>query len=223
MRPYKHIAFDFDGVIADSAGVCADEINRLRQHFPEIPEVHTQDDFAFIYPGPLRTSLRRFGLSDSRVGDFFDRHSARMMCRAKELKPFKQVVKTLAGIDPDRFTIVTSSYSTTVREALSRCILDGAVEKISILGRELRMKKSEKFRRIVSDKVIKSSELLKIGDMVSDVLYASDAGIDCAVVGWGYHPLSYLRAFGAKHYLKTPQELDTLIRENLYNGGTYVH
>ena len=85
MIKYKHIAFDFDGVVADSAGICAEEINRLRQRYPEIPEVTTQEDFAYIYPGPLRTSLRRFGLTEKMVGEFFDHHSARMMCRAREL------------------------------------------------------------------------------------------------------------------------------------------
>lgn len=59
--------------------------------------------------------------------------------------------------------------------------------------------------------------------MVSDILYASDTGIDCAVVGWGYHPLSYLRAFDAKHYLRSPHDLKALIQNNLYNGGNYVH
>lgn len=223
MTRYRHVAFDFDGVVADSAAVCADEINRLRQHFPTIPEVHSQDDFAFIYPGPLRTSLRRFGLSDTGVSDFFDRHSARMLSRARELKPFVSVAKILADIDPASFTIVTSSYSATVRDVLSRSLPSGSVDKISILGRELKMKKSEKFKHIMTEKDLRPAQLLKIGDMVSDVLYAADAGIDCAAVGWGYHPLRYLKAFDARHFVSSPGDLRKLLNDHLETGGTYVH
>lgn len=212
MKTYKHLAFDFDGVLADSAAICADEINRLRKHYPEIPSVHSQEDFAFIYPGPLRTSLRRFGLSDRKVGDFFDRHSARMMLRSREIEPFESVAKMLSEIDPDHFTIVTSSYSATVRNVLSRCIPNRLMENISILGRELKMKKSDKFREIMLTKNVNSTDILKVGDMVSDVLYATDAGIDCAVVGWGYHPLRYLKAFDAQHFLASPRDLKELIR-----------
>ena len=223
MTRYEHVAFDFDGVVADSAAVCADEINRLRQHFPTIPEVHDQDDFAFIYPGPLRTSLRRFGLSDMGVSDFFDRHSARMMSRARELKPFVPVARILADMDPARFTIVTSSYSATVRNVLSRSMPSGSMDDISILGRELKMKKSAKFECIMTEKDLRPVQLLKIGDMVSDVLYAADAGIDCAVVGCGYHPLRYLKAFDAKHFLETPSNLRNLLNEHVMIGGSYDH
>ncbi|WP_299742542.1 HAD hydrolase-like protein [uncultured Tateyamaria sp.] len=222
MARYEHVAFDFDGVVADSAAVCADEINRLRAHFPTIPEVHNQDDFAFIYPGPLRTSLRRFGLSDESVRDFFDRHSARMMSRARELKPFVPVAKTLADMDPARFTIVTSSYSATVRDVLSRSMPGVSVDEISILGRELKMKKSAKFQRIMTENNLRPAQLLKIGDMVSDVLYAADAGIDCAAVGWGYHPLRYLKAFDARHFVSSPNELRNLLRKYATIGETYV-
>ena len=223
MTRYVHVAFDFDGVVADSAAVCAEEINRLRLHFPTIPEVHSQDDFALIYPGPLRTSLRRFGLSDRCVSDFFDRHSARMMTRARELKPFMPVAKILADMDPARFTIVTSSYSATVRDVLSRSMPIETVDEISILGRELKMKKSAKFKRIMTEKHLRPAELLKIGDMVSDVLYAADAGIDCATVGWGYHPLSYLRAFDARYFLSSPDDLRKLLGNNVETRGTHVH
>lgn len=120
MAIYKHIAFDFDGVVADSADVCADEINRLRQRFPEIPTIQTQEDFAYIYPGPLRTSLRRFGLSQKQVSEFFDQHSARMASRAHEIKPFEEVVKILSKINSNQFTIVTSAYSSAVRCILSK-------------------------------------------------------------------------------------------------------
>ncbi|MEJ8560020.1 HAD hydrolase-like protein [Yoonia sp. GPGPB17] len=222
MARYEHVAFDFDGVVADSAAVCADEINRLRAHFPTIPEVHSQDDFAFIYPGPLRTSLRRFGLSDKGVSDFFDRHSARMMSRARELKPFVPVAKILGEMDPTRFTIVTSSYSATVRDVLSRSIPGGSVDDISILGRELKMKKSAKFQRIMTENNLRPAQLLKIGDMVSDVLYAADAGIDCAAVGWGYHPLRYLKAFDARHFVSSPNDLRNLLRKHAKIGEPYV-
>ena len=59
----------------------------------------------------------------------------------------------------------------------------GSMDDISILGRELKMKKSAKFECIMTEKDLRPVQLLKIGDMVSDVLYAADAGIDCAVVG----------------------------------------
>lgn len=145
------------------------------------------------------------------------------MSRARELKPFVPVAKILADMDPARFIIVTSSYSATVRDVLSRSMPGRSVDEVSILDRDLKMKKSAKFQRIMTENNLRPAQLLKIGDMVSDVLYAADAGIDCAAVGWGYHPLRYLKAFDARHFLSSPSDLQRLLNDNLHTGGAHVH
>jgi phosphoglycolate phosphatase-like HAD superfamily hydrolase len=175
----------------------------------------------YLYPGPLRTSLRRFGLTDERVRTFFDRHSARMMERAGEISPFEEVVRIIKKLNVTDYTVVTSSYSETVKNVLSTVMDSAEVNRVSIMGRELKMKKSLKFKEILKETCGEKTRLVKIGDMVSDILYANDVGIDCAVVGWGYHPMEYLRAFDAMHYIERPIDLDRFVSLNLVNGERY--
>ena len=68
----------------------------------------------------------------------------------------------------------------------------GSVDEISILGRELKMKKSAKFQRIMTENNLRPAQLLKIGDMVSDVLYATWR----APIGWSGLIVSASWAFG---------------------------
>ncbi len=169
------------------------------------------DDLVHIFPGPLRASLRRFGLDDVQSQRFFDLHSAAMRGRADDVHLFAPVADILLELPFNRRAIVTSAYSEAVRSVLKRCRF-GSVE-VQVFGRELHLPKSEKFRRMAKDNDIALDAVVKIGDMVSDILYARDAGISMWAVGWGYHPLSYLAAFGPDECFETPSQLRARIME----------
>jgi phosphoglycolate phosphatase-like HAD superfamily hydrolase len=209
---YKHFIFDFDGVISDSFEISCEEINRIAsENFPSIPHASTKEDVVYIYSGPLKTSLRRFGLKDDAASDFFDRHSAAMQKRAKEINPFAAVIDIIAETIPGKSSIVTSSYSQAVKTILSKSTnyTDSLFQ--FICGREQKLTKTKKINNILQAMNLSHNQALHIVDMASDVLYSREVPISCCVVGWGYHPISYLKVFEPTYAVNTPQELKDLI------------
>jgi phosphoglycolate phosphatase-like HAD superfamily hydrolase len=213
---FQHIIFDFDGVISNSFQAACEEINFIVQEcYPMLPLVYTQDDLAFMYSGPLKTSLRRFGLTDSQAEDFFNRHSAAMQRRSASTQSFNDVVQGIAELLPGRCSIVTSSYSDAVRNILKKSPDYSEKMFLHISGRELKQSKAAKIDAILSAVGIPAQKALHVVDMVSDILYSRTVPISCCAVGWGYHPMSYLRVFDPEFWVETPDELFKLLSQNI--------
>ena len=208
---YRIMFFDFDGVISDSLNICMEEINNLSmQMFPQIPAVHSKDDMVVVYGERLRDSLKRFGLSDGQSRLFFDLHSKAMARRKSEIYPFEKMVRTLSDI-PLRKVIVTSSYSTAVYEILSKCYHFREDSFQMVLGREVKLNKSQKIRKAIQFFEATYEEALYLGDLVSDIIYCRDIPIDIAAVGYGYHPPEYLQRFHPTFLLKSEDEVESFL------------
>jgi beta-phosphoglucomutase-like phosphatase (HAD superfamily) len=211
MKAYSLLFLDFDGVISDSMRICMEEINLLREKFPGIPEVRTQEDMASVYSVELRHSLRRFGLNDKETSDFFDQHSKAMNQRATEVEPFHKVVQALALCSLPK-VIITSSYSEAVYTILRKCkgFQDDFVQ--GVYGREQHKTKTEKIRHALELFCAGITEVLYVGDLVSDILYCRDVPVDVACVGYGYHPVSYLKKFSPSCIIETQEDFVIFLR-----------
>lgn len=210
---FGHIILDFDGVIADSLAAACDEVNAIAaRHYPAIPRVAAAEDMAMLYCGPLKTSLRRFGLSDAESQDFFDRHSAAMARRAATVRPFDDVLKIIGALPPGTCSIVTSAYSAAVREILAKSpnYRDGMFR--FICGRELKQPKSRKIADILKAVDVPAGSALHVGDTVSDLIYSRSISIPFCAVGWGYHPLPYLMAFDPDFAVGSAEEFEQLLK-----------
>lgn len=208
-----HIILDFDGVLSDSLSAACEEMNAIAvQHYPTIPSATSAEDMARIYCGPLKTSLRRFGLTDAESQDFFDRHSAAMQARASTIMPFNDVLRAIGSISWHGCSIVTSSYSTAVREILCKSpyYTEGMFRFIS--GRELKQPKAKKIADILDAVGVPACCALHVGDTVSDLIYSRSVSIPFCAVGWGYHPLLYLLAFGPDYAVASAEEFRLLLR-----------
>lgn len=212
--PFRHIILDFDGVLSDSLAVACEELNAISaQYYPAIPKAESPEDMSRVYCGPLQTSLRRFGLSDAETRDVFDRHSAAMQARASTVRPFDDVIRVIAELPWQTCSIVTSSYSDAVRQILAKSSSyeEGMFRFIS--GRELHQPKSRKITNILDAVGISSTHALHVGDTVSDLIYSRSVPIPFCAVGWGYHPLSYLQAFGPDFAVASASELWRLVTD----------
>jgi phosphoglycolate phosphatase-like HAD superfamily hydrolase len=206
--------FDFDGVISNSFEIARQEINRLAQtRFPQLPYVESHDDMARLYPGPLKTSLRRFSLTDEESKMFFDMHSQAMVERAEEISAFDEVLEVITHCAAGRSSIVTSAYSQAVRAILSKSKHYRENTFISIMGRELCLPKSQKIAGLLRTTSIGAKSALHFGDMVSDLLYSREVQIPFCAVGWGYHPITYLKCFNPEFSVRSSEELRHLIHK----------
>ncbi len=211
---YKHILFDVDGVLLDSFEAAIANINLLRQRsFGDLPQVATKNDLSILFSGPLRTSLRRFGLDDFRAKDFFDAHSS-LMNDVNHSKPFLTIVEYIKNNLGGKCSIVSSAYYSVIERGIGHH-LDTKLFS-HILGRDDGRKKSEKISFIVDDLGYSLAEVLYVGDMVSDILYCKSIGVDVVCVGYGYHPAEYLSVFSPLHVLPSQADLVNFLNESVY-------
>lgn len=202
------IIFDADGVLIDSLAISCQAFNEIAEkHFPNLPRVTTQEDMAYVYPGPLRTSFRRFGLNDKQISEFFDLHSVSMRNKADQLTPFANVIESIADTVSGRCAIISSSYSETIDRVLKKSIAYKRGMFLNIIGREYRQTKTEKINNLLMSIGQSNSDVIYVGDMVSDILYCREVPIRVAGVGYGYQPSRYLAAFAPDYILPTTQDL----------------
>ncbi|MBU1495164.1 MAG: HAD hydrolase-like protein [Actinobacteria bacterium] len=196
IEPVQHVLLDFDGVLCDSRAAAAEEINALRRSrgWP-LPHIETQDDFALVFSGPLKTSLRRFGMSDDQASEFFTAHSEAMSQRAMSLSPFAKAVRGLSERAPYQCSIVSSAYSDAISAVLGMADIDPEETFAHISGRQEGRSKGKRIADTLHRLDLDPSRVVYVGDLVSDILYSRDIGIRCVAVGYGYHPINYLSVF----------------------------
>lgn len=207
MAGYRHVLFDFDGVLCDSLERAAATFNELRADFPTLPEVATKDDMVRVYGGSLKTCLRNW-LSVAEHQEFFRRHSGHMATLSQELCLFPGVHKLVRDLPRGVASIVTSAYSHHVR-----AVMEGAKPRVNplhfyaIAGHELAATKTEKIVNIVESLNLELRDCVYVGDLESDLLYCRDVPIDMIAVSYGYHPRWHLESLDADYLVDSVTEL----------------
>src|SRR5262245_55537855 len=92
---YRHVLFDFDGVLCDSAALSLRLCQDLRRRdYPELPDMAEVADLDWICAGPPGTWLSRW-LGIERANHFWQYHESLMFDRAGELGLFTPVAELL--------------------------------------------------------------------------------------------------------------------------------
>jgi phosphoglycolate phosphatase len=189
---YRHVFFDFDGVLCDSLAAAMRRFNALRSNFPTLPEVSTRDDMVTVYGGPLRTCLSRW-LTPEQHKEFFDCHSELMSKTSGELMLFPEASDILNSLAPGCASVVTSAYADHVRTVLARASPPVDPERLyAIAGRDAKATKTAKIQALAAQLDIDLDECVYVGDLESDILYCRDVPIDIIAVTYGYHPRWHL-------------------------------
>jgi phosphoglycolate phosphatase-like HAD superfamily hydrolase len=217
---YRHVIFDFDGVLCDSLGAAIEGFASIRnQGFPTLPMVSKKVDMCTVYAGSLSTCLHEW-LSKEDSKRFFDLHSAYMADRCKDLKTFPGIGALLAWLGSA--SIVTSAYSDAVRTVLEN---DPGYRKgciHSIAGRELSQPKTVKIHNILSALHLVPADAVYVGDLESDILYCRDVPIDIISVSYGYHPASHLQRYSPTYLVESVPALHRLLK-NVYQPMEAPH
>ena len=208
----KHIAFDFDGVIADSLRITMRNVNALRSsRFNKIPTVCSHSDMANLYDGTLADCLLKYGYSRNDTKAFFDQHTAWMERDASEIAVFEGVMEILQGLACP-CALISSANEAYISEIISHTeiVLMGFSD---VLGRETPGKKPEKLRLLCKKYHCRSDEVLYIGDMVHDILACREVGVPIIAVGYGFHPGNYIRKHTPNYYVEDVKSLHDFLRD----------
>lgn len=199
-RPYRLVAFDFDGTLADSFPWFARVINdvadryRFRRIAPEETETLRGLDAAGI--------VRHLGIAPWKL-PFISRHMHALAARdIAEIALFPGIPAMLADLHAAGMPLAILSSNTRANVAAvlgpeARYVRDFACG-VSLFG------KAKRLRALVRGAGLAPGAVLYVGDEIRDHDAARAAGCDFAAVAWGYTRIEALRANGPTLVLTRP-------------------
>ena len=211
---YTNILFDLDGTLVDSGeGVlkCAElGLRHCGLPIPSPTEMRT-----FVGP-PLKDSFMRFGCTVEQAEEAIAVYRSRYTTVGKfELFVYPGIEKLLQDLTAAgcKLYVATSKPETVSVEILEHfglapyfdCIAGAALD-------QSRSTKSEVIAYLLQQ-VGNLDGALMVGDTAYDVIGASQHGIPCVGVSWGYGTVESLEASHPAAIVDTPEALLALITE----------
>ncbi|WP_040949318.1 HAD-IA family hydrolase [Gorillibacterium massiliense] len=206
-RAYKHILFDFDGTLVDSAAVVGKAVNELalKYGFGEIKP----EEFNLFQQRSLQESLKALNIPLYRllflgkaVADFKKLYRQRV----KELVFYGDMKRILNLLRKKGYvlSIVTSNSAAAVEEFLHMHRFDGFREVRSAKGL---YGKHQTINRYLIRNRLKREEVLYIGDERRDIDACKKSGIDMMAVAWGRDSMDDLLADRPKYAVVKPSDI----------------
>jgi phosphoglycolate phosphatase-like HAD superfamily hydrolase len=212
MKPTrKVIVFDFDGVLADTAG---DMLGFSQQVCAELgyPCQPTLADLDRLDPMSFDALGRQLGLPEPMIPEYKRLTLEKFASKPEPPEIFTgmaEVVHRAASLGPAG--IVTGNHARLVARFLERYgLVDHIAGVIDVAAPGTR---AEKIRRLAAEIGAPGSQVFVIGDSVSDVRAAREVCARSIAVTWGHQSAARLLALGPDHLVTTPDELYQILAQ----------
>ncbi|MBE0411132.1 MAG: HAD family hydrolase [Anaerolineales bacterium] len=203
------ILFDFDGVLADTL---ADMLRFAQQVCDELGVNHTvvQTDLSELEVMSFATFGRACETPEDLVDEFVRRCTEKFA--EKESPPaifdgLGEVMRKLAG--RHWLAVVTGNTGGNVRAFLEQHGLSGCVR--AVYGVDLPGTKLEKILMAKGQFAAEGEAVFMVGDSLSDIRAAREAGVKTIAVSWGHQSLDKLIEAQPDHVVHSPGELVEII------------
>lgn len=202
------IAFDYDGVIADSLDAVIALFNDIGDKYG-LEDVKTRKEFVKLFDRNFFESLKARGFSEQRLKDLNDDIQNNLKDKAKHIDPFPDIGRVLKELSRDhKLMVVTSNMSYVVREFLKHHEVDH-IEKI--LGADHGESKVKKIGSIISE--YPDSKVYYIGDTAGDIEEGRQAGAVTIAATWGFHDRERLEQVSPDHIVDAPADILDLFQK----------
>lgn len=180
-KKYKHIVFDLDGTLIDSEDLFISTLKESLKHFGL-----TVDDRVYQTFGLSGTDIGRLLEIPADIGRDFAVYWYVLQCRSTE---FSDTKRALASLKEAGYTIgiVSSRDSALATDAIKR---ESFAPYIDIVYES---EKTGKYKpdpapllAYLEDNKLQKTEMIYIGDLITDKECAVSAGVDFAYAGWGW-------------------------------------
>ena len=205
------IIFDFDGVLADTRPFMLQTAGEICAQLGH-PCTPTPADQEALPAMSFDNLGRQLGIPEEQIPEFTRRNLEAFNSHPEPMPAFPgidQIVLQLAR--QFRLGLVTGNGGGVVRKYLAHCGLDGCFEVV--LSLEDPGSRVEKIQRILSTLGNGAGQAYMIGDAVSDIHAARQAGILSVAVSWGHQSLTQLRQAGPDFIVKEPADLLNLLNK----------
>jgi phosphoglycolate phosphatase-like HAD superfamily hydrolase len=199
------VIFDYDGVLADTL----DDLIHFGQEACNqlgVKHVVTKEDLSNLEVMSFATYGRACGVPESLI-DKFVKISLNLFAE-KESPPaifdgLSEVISHLSA--HHKLAIVTTNTSQNVHAFLAKHGLDSLVH--AVYGVDTPGSKAQKIS-IARERFVENEEaVFMIGDALSDVRAAKEAGVSSIVVTWGHQSLETLLRGEPEYVVNSPREL----------------
>lgn len=206
---FKAIIFDFDGVLADTL---ADMLHFATQACQQLglPCQPTQADLEALERMTFADYGRQLGVPEPSLEAFVRLCLERFAARSQPAEIFPglaEVVHQLAQAYP--LAIVTGNTAAAVQAFLERHGLAQAFQVLVDVHQP--GERYEKIGRAAEALGVPVGETLVVGDAVSDIRAAAQAGAKSAAAGWGHQSPEKLQQAGPDYLVLKPTELMRLL------------
>lgn len=213
---YNTVIFDLDGTLLDTLADLAASVNyALRTH--HLPERSITEVRAFLGNGIKRLMLQAVGKEqedDAFLAVFHTFREHYMAHCLDATRPYDGILPTLEAMQQRdvKMAIVSNKLHPAVQELnrhfFARYITTAVGESATVR----RKPNPDAVLAAMQALGSKPEECLYVGDSEVDWLTAQHAGIDCALVLWGFRDEDYLRTLsGVKAFLSKPHDLLMLV------------
>lgn len=200
---YRLALFDFDGVLADSAGWFVEQLPSLAdRHGFRSPDAAEIERLRRL---PTREVVKAMGVSPLRLPAIASDLRKRMAADAERIALFDGVPEMLTSLAQRgvRFAVVSSNSEANVRTVLGPHAK--AVAAFSC-GSAL-FGKAARFSKLLKQLDVPAASACAVGDEVRDIEAARKARIASVAVTWGYGAAEALLQACPDHLTRTPAEV----------------
>ena len=199
------ILFDFDGVLADTL---ADMLRFAQEVCDELGVKHTvvQIDLSELEVMSFATFGRACETPEELVDEFVRRCTRKFAEKKSPPAIFNglgEVIRKLAVSHV--LAVVTENTEETVRAFLEEHELEGFVR--AVYGVDMPGSKVEKILMAKSQLVAEGETVFMVGDSLSDIRAAREAGVKSIAVSWGHQSVGRLVRAVPDHVIGLPEEL----------------
>ena len=205
------LIFDFDGVLADSLTPMLIYANKVCEEmgYPCIP---TKNDLEALETMEFSRYGLQLGIPPDKVDDFVARNLEMFNSRDESLPIFPGMIEVITELSGSAaLAMITGNSHIVVDKFLKAHEISNEFQKV--LTTEHAGNRVEKILSLKAQYGNPNQKVFFIGDAVSDIRAARNAGIKSVAVGWGHQSLMKLRKEEPDFTVDKPADLISLIAE----------
>ena len=204
-KPALLLAFDFDGVIADSLEHNLQVMNKAARAVA-LPDLFTRANVAACEVMSWQYVSEKCGVPIEMQSQYAEHLFEILETDPPPAHLFPEMGELLREAPQlGRVVVATSNFESLTRQVLKNHGLLDCVERI--YGAETSSDKSEKLKLAMDYCGVAPAQTIKIGDCVSDIKHARNVGAHVIAVSWGFNTRQLLDDAQPDALADSPAEL----------------
>lgn len=207
MAMIKHVVFDFDGTIANTASLVPEVVNEVLEYFKK--PCLSDDELSHFMSMGWREAIKEYGLKWYDLPKYALAAQQAMHKKLDTVNLYEDIKEVLMQLSEEFTTNIISLNSTeNIRHVIDKHDLPCIMEVFSAKGRLTKQKLLKKYLKQFN---IENNEILYIGDELGDIIACKKNDIKVIAVTWGYDSKEMLSSGNPDFLVDSPLDIAEII------------